>query len=58
MKKKQKFLITDNQQEVQNYLDMGWFIVSVTPQYIPQAVDGFSTHVKFAVVLERGIEND
>ena len=53
----QKFLITDSQKEVQDLIDKGWMIVSVTAQHVSNAVVGhdayYSNAGKFAIVLER-----
>ena len=56
MRKEQKFLITDSQYDVQNFLDKGWVIVSVTAQYLTQGSSGFTTQGKFAIVLEREVD--
>jgi hypothetical protein len=48
----QKFIITDSQSDIQNWLDKGWRIISVTAQHVStgssQRMSG-----KFAIVLER-----
>jgi hypothetical protein len=49
----QKFLITDNQYDVQLLLDAGWKIVSVTAQVVSTGKDYSSEKGKFAIVLER-----
>ena len=58
MRKEQKFLITDSQYDVQNLLDKGWLIVSVTAQHLTQGSSGFTSHGKFAIVLEREVARD
>lgn len=52
--KEQKFLIVDSEIQVNNWLDNGWKIVSVTPQHVSVAGD-YSREVKgkFAVVIEK-----
>ena len=47
----QKFLIVDNQYEVQTYLDKDWKIISVTAQHISGG--SYTERGKFAIVLER-----
>ena len=53
----QKFLITNSQKEVQDLIDQGWLIVSVTAQHVSNAVmghDAYESNVgKFAIVLQR-----
>jgi hypothetical protein len=48
----QKFLITDNQYDVQNLLDKGWRIVSVTAQYVATGIN-YTEKGKFAIILEK-----
>lgn len=50
MKVEQKFLITNSQSEVQNWLDRGWIITSVTAQRI---IGDIYARGDFAIVLER-----
>ena len=57
MKKEQKFIITDSQYDVQNYLDKGWVIVSVTAQHTATG-SSFQVHGKFGIVLEREVVHD
>ncbi len=57
MKKEQKFLITDSQYDVQTFLDKGWTVVSVTAQHTATG-SSFQVNGKFAVVLEREVNND
>lgn len=48
----QKFLIVDSAYDVNQYLDKGWKIVSITAQHVSA---GTSYAIgKFAVVIERG----
>ena len=54
----QKVIITDTQYEVQNFLDNGWRIVSVTAQHVTNGGGGqtysTTTHFgKFCFILER-----
>ena len=49
----QKFLITDSQYDVQDWLDKGWRIVSVTAQHVATG-NSYTERGKFAIVLERG----
>jgi hypothetical protein len=49
----QKFLITDNQYDVQLLLNAGWKIVSVTAQVVSTGKDYSSEKGNFAIVLER-----
>lgn len=48
----QKFIITDNAHEIQNWLDKGWRIKSVTAQVVASSAS-FKQEGKFAIVLER-----
>lgn len=57
MKKEQKFIITDSQYDVQNLLDKGWLIISVTAQHTATG-SSFQVNGKFAVVLEREVAHD
>jgi hypothetical protein len=54
--KEQKFIITDSQYDVQNLIDKGWLVVSVTAQHIATG-SSFQVTGKFAVLLERGVTN-
>jgi hypothetical protein len=47
----QKFIITLDQDTVQEYLNEGWRIISITPQHV--AAGGRSMVGRFAIVLER-----
>ena len=49
----QKFLIVDSAYDVNQYLDKGWRIVSVTAQHV-SAGNSYVERGKFAIVLERG----
>lgn len=56
--KEQKFLIVDTTKEVNDYLEKGWEVVSVTPQNVSVAITGSSWHEKelkgkFAVVIQK-----
>ncbi len=52
--KEQKFLIVDSARDVNEYLDFGWEIVSVTPQYVALAGTSYNyLHGKFAVVIQK-----
>lgn len=44
----QKVIITDSQYDVQNFLDKGWKVVSVTAQHVSTTNYG-----KFCFILER-----
>lgn len=50
--KEQKFLIIESPYDVNEWLDKGWEVVSVTPQIVSV---GSSTYVrgKFAVVIQK-----
>ena len=53
--KEQMFLITNDHEVVQNWLDKGWRIISVTAQHVST---GGQTHTSkisgsFAIVLEK-----
>ena len=56
--KEQKVIITDSDRDINNYIDMGWTVFSVTAQHVA-CDNGASTHVdtkmygKFCFVLER-----
>jgi hypothetical protein len=56
--KEQKFLIVESTKEVNDYLEKGWEIVSVTAQSVSVSVTGSSWFEKllrgqFAVVIQR-----
>lgn len=53
--KEQKFLIADDEKQVNDLLIDGWYIVSVTAQHVAMANGGGGIFIrgKFAVVLER-----
>jgi hypothetical protein len=56
--KEQKFLIVDSAKEVNDYLEKGWEVVTVTPQNVSVAITGSSWHEKelkgkFAVVIQK-----
>ncbi len=48
----QKFIIVDNQSDIQNWLDKGWRILSVTAQHVSTGSSQWLSG-KFAIVLER-----
>jgi hypothetical protein len=48
----QKFIIVDNQHDVQTWLDKGWRILSVTAQHVSTGSSQWMSG-KFAIVLER-----
>jgi hypothetical protein len=48
----QKFIITDSQSDIQNWLDKGWRILSVTAQHVSTGSSQWMSG-KFAIVLER-----
>jgi len=50
--KEQKFLIVDNPRDVNEWLDKGWEIVSVTAQQV-SAGSSYSQRGSFAVVLQK-----
>jgi hypothetical protein len=54
--KEQKFLIVESEKEVNDWLDTGWEVVSVTPQHV--ALSGSHSwseklNGKFAVVIQK-----
>lgn len=54
----QKIIITDSEYEIQKYLDMGWRVISITPQYVSTAAGGQRygserVNGKFCFLLER-----
>lgn len=56
--KEQKFLIVESAYDVNDWLDKGWEIVSVTPQHVAVSVTGScfnhrSLTGKFAVVIQK-----
>lgn len=54
--KEQKFLIVDNEKSVNEWLDKGWEIISVTSQYVSAAGShSWSEKLigKFAVVIQK-----
>lgn len=58
MKKEQKFLIIENPREVNEWLDNGWEVISVTPQHVSVSMVGNSYNYvsekgKFAVVIQK-----
>lgn len=50
--KEQKFLIVDNSRDINDWLDKGWEIVSVTAQYA-SAGTSYYKEGKFAVVIQK-----
>jgi hypothetical protein len=56
--KSQKFLIIDNEDQVNEWLEKGWEVVSVTPQHVSVSMTGSSYDHKtvigkFAVVIQK-----
>ena len=56
--KEQKFLIVESAYDVNDWLDKGWEVISVTPQHVSVSVTGSSYHNKtvigkFAVVIQK-----
>ncbi len=56
--KEQKFLIIESSKEVNDYLEKGWEVVSVTPQSVSVSVTASSYQYKelrgkFAVVIQK-----
>lgn len=54
--KEQKFLIVDNEKSVNEWLDKGWEIISVTSQYVSAAGShSWSEKLigKFAIVIQK-----
>jgi len=56
--KEQKFLIVESVKEVNDYLEKGWEIVSVTPQNVSVSITGSTwnqkeLYGKFAVVIQK-----
>ena len=53
----QKVIITDSQYDVQNFLDNGWKVVSVTAQHVSIASGSYllANNGKFCFILERSI---
>ena len=52
--KEQKFLIVDDEKQVNDLLNDGWYVLSVTAQHVAMGNGGgIFTRGKFAIVLER-----
>ena len=56
--KEQKFLIVESAYDVNDWLDKGWEVVSVTPQHVAVSLTGSSYNYtivtgKFAVVIQK-----
>jgi hypothetical protein len=50
----QKVIITDSQSDINNELNKGWKIVSVTPQHVANGTNSFyEVRGKFCFVLEK-----
>ena len=49
----QKFIITGDEDQVQQLLEEGWRIVSVTAQHVATGSTGQYLYGKFAIHLER-----
>jgi hypothetical protein len=50
--KQQKFLIVENVRDVNDYLDAGWEVISVTAQFV-SAGSSYSQHGQWAVVIQK-----
>jgi hypothetical protein len=50
--KEQKFLIVDNVRDINDYLDKGWEVISVTAQYV-SAGASYCQNGKWAVVIQK-----
>jgi hypothetical protein len=50
--KQQKFLIVNNPRDVNEWLDKGWEVISVTPQYV-SAGASYSQKGEWAIVLQK-----
>jgi hypothetical protein len=50
--KQQKFLIVDNPRDVNEWLDKGWEVISVTAQFV-SAGTSYSQHGHWAIVLQK-----
>jgi len=48
-----KFIITGDEDRVQQFLEEGWRIVSVTSQHVATGSTGQYLYGKFAILLER-----
>jgi hypothetical protein len=57
--KEQKFIITKDESDIQEWLDRGWEVISVTAQYVSVGGAGniHAERGKFAVVLQKQKEN-
>jgi hypothetical protein len=58
MKKEQKLIITDKERDINIYLEAGWEVISVTPQYVSVSMTGSSYNYrtetgKFAIVIQK-----
>jgi len=56
--KAQKFLIVEDERSVNEWLEKGWEVVSVTPQHVSVSMTGSSYNYrtetgKFAVVIQK-----
>jgi hypothetical protein len=53
--KEQMFLITDEHEVVQRWLDKGWRIISVTAQHVASGSQSHTSKISgnFAIVLEK-----
>jgi hypothetical protein len=50
--KQQKLLIVDNTRDVNDYLDKGWEIISVTAQFV-SAGTSYSQKGEWAIVIQK-----
>jgi len=56
--KEQKFLIVEDERSINDWLEKGWEVVSVTPQYVSHTKGGqwddpLTARGKFAVVIQK-----
>jgi hypothetical protein len=50
--KEQKFLIVDNSRDINDWLDKGWEVISVTPQIVSGG-QSYPQGGKWAVVIQK-----
>jgi hypothetical protein len=50
--KEQKFLIVENPRDINDWLDKGWEVISVTAQYV-SAGSSYSQRGQWAVVIQK-----
>lgn len=61
--KEQQFLLVDNANDVNYFLERGWEVISVTAQHASVSLSGSSYNYKtvtgkFAVVIQKQIKNE